>query len=143
MEFFVSAAVPFSAAELQQQVRIDNLPQWCASIDKVLSQQGERGEIYCLWGQFRIHREMICHGVRFTLPGCPNAVQWTVTAEETEGRREVRVHLTINRERHEPDFVESIETFLEDWRQGIERIAARPPEPREVPAEAECMPFYG
>ena len=143
MEFFVSAAAPFSAAELQQQVRIDNLPQWCASIDKVLSQQGERGEIYCLWGQFRIHREMICHGVRFTLPGCPNAVQWTVTAEETEGRREVRVHLTINRERHEPDFVESIEAFLEDWRQGIERIAARSPVSREVPAEAECMPFYG
>jgi hypothetical protein len=56
-------------------------------------------------------------GVRFTLPGCPNALAWTVTAEP-EG---VLVHCTINRTEHDPDFIESIETFVEDWRTGLER----------------------
>jgi hypothetical protein len=42
---------------------------------------------------------------------------WTVTAEP-EG---VLVHCTINRTEHDPDFIESIETFVEDWRAGLER----------------------
>jgi hypothetical protein len=77
----------------------------------------DAGEIYCLWGQFEVRREPIRDGVRFTLPGCPNALAWTVTAESES----VLVHCTIKRTEHDPDFIESIETFIEDWQAGLER----------------------
>ena len=91
----------------------------------MLSDQGERGEIYCLWGQFRVHREIICDGVRFSLPGCPNALQWTVTAVPDKGPHAVTVHCTINHATHEPDFIESLIEFVENWRSGLEQGAAR------------------
>jgi hypothetical protein len=61
--------------------------------------------------------EPIRDGVRFTLPGRPNALAWTVTAK-SEG---VLVHCTISRTEHDPDFIESIETFVEDWQAGLDR----------------------
>ena len=80
MEFYATAPVRLRAEDLQRHLRIDTLPQWCASIDKVLAHEGDRGNIYSVWGEFRIRREVIRDGVRFSLPGCPNARQWTVTA---------------------------------------------------------------
>ncbi|HFQ13391.1 MAG TPA: hypothetical protein ENK40_01195 [Gammaproteobacteria bacterium] len=119
MEFFATAKVTVSEQELQQQVQIASLPRFCASIYEVLGDQGEQGEINTLWGVFRVHREAICGGVRFTLPGCPNAAAWTVTID---GDRpgEATVHCTINRRQHDADFIESLEAFVEDWREGLE-----------------------
>lgn len=121
MEFFATSAVKLRAEELQRHVRIDNLPLWCASIDKVLSHEGERGDIYCIWGEFRVRREIIRQGVRFSLPGCINALQWTVTMEE-DG---VRVHCTTNRVEHEADFAESLQQFADDWREGLDKGLAQ------------------
>ena len=115
MEFFASVPVTLTVETLQRRLGIDQLPGWCASIDKVLESRNEKGAIYCIWGEFRIRREVIRDGLRFTLPGCPNALQWTVTAENGE----VVVHLTINRQRHDADFIESIEQFVGDWKSGI------------------------
>ncbi len=117
MEFYVAVPVRLSTQALQHRLTIDRLPQWCASIDKVLESRHDKGEIYCIWGQFRIRREIVRDGLRFTLPGCPNALQWTVTVEGEK----VLVHLTINRQRPDPEFVETIEQFIDDWRQGIEK----------------------
>lgn len=129
MEFFASARSRLRAEELQRHVRIDNLPQWCASINKVISHEGERGDIYCVWGEFRIRREVIRDGVRFTLPGCPNALQWTLTTDGPVG--DVIIHCSINRQTHEADFVASLEQFVADWKAGVEggaqRIAADAP----------------
>ncbi len=118
MEFFADAAVSLSPRELQERIPIRALPHWCDSIQTVFGDDGEVGEIYCVWGRFRVRREALRHGLRFTLPDCPNALQWTLTVIEP-GR--VRVHCTIDRTDHDPDFVESIETFVEDWRAGLER----------------------
>ncbi len=117
MEFFTEARVQMSAADIQRHVAIANLNQWCASIDKVLKSDGEKGEIYCVWGQFRIDRELIRNGVRFTLPSCLNGIQWTVTAERPG---QVQVHCTINRREQEPEFVETLEAFVADWQAGLE-----------------------
>ncbi|PKM42683.1 MAG: hypothetical protein CVV05_16945 [Gammaproteobacteria bacterium HGW-Gammaproteobacteria-1] len=117
MEFFATTAVRLRAEDLQRHLRIDNLPQWCASIDKVLSHEGDRGDIYCVWGEMRVRRDVIRDGVRFMLPACINAVQWTVTAEGSGG---VTVHCTSNRPDHEADFVESLEQFVADWKSGLE-----------------------
>jgi hypothetical protein len=123
MEFFATAACALTPEQLQQRLTGPRLAEHCASIDRVLHWQDEQGEIYCLWGQFRVNRELIRDGVRFTLPYCPNALAWTITAEmDSTGANRVLVHGTINRSEHEPDFVESIEAFLDDWRAGLERL---------------------
>jgi hypothetical protein len=128
VEFFAEARTRLSEAELQRHVRIDNLDRWCAAIDRVLSHAGERGEVYCVWGQFHVHRELLAHGVRFTLPACPNALQWTLTAGEPGV---ITVHCSINRAAHDADFIDSIVGFVADWRAGLETCsglpAARPP----------------
>lgn len=118
MEFFATAHRDWTADQLREAITGPRLAECCDSIDRVLEWDSERdtGKIYCLWGQFEVRRESIRDGVRFTLPGCPNALAWTVTAEP-EG---MLVHCTINRREHDPDFIESIEMFVEEWRVGLE-----------------------
>ena len=119
MEFFRTVAAATDAEQLQRKLTIEELPRWCRAIDEVLSCQGEEGEIYCLWGQFPVRREMIEGGVRFTLPSCPNALQWTATTGGAPEPDIVQLHLSINCTAHEPDFIESIEHFLDAWRDGL------------------------
>lgn len=120
MEFYAAAAVRTDAQELKRRLTIATLPQWCASIDAVLAAADARGEIFCVWGTFRVHREELADGVRFTLPGCPNALQWTVTTGQPPDPRQVVVHLTINRTEHDAVFVASNRQFVDDWRAGLE-----------------------
>jgi len=120
MEFFATAIVPASVADLQRRLTIGELPHWCASIEKVLSDEKLSGEIYCVWGMFRISREELRDGVRFSLPGCHNAFQWTVTTGLPPHPRHTIVHATINRAEHEQDFIDSIRQFVDDWKAGLE-----------------------
>jgi hypothetical protein len=60
------------------------------------------------------------HGVRFSLPGCANALQWTVTTGHQPNPRHTVIHLTINRTGQDQDFIESIRKFVEDWKAGLE-----------------------
>ncbi len=120
MEFFGTACIGADAGALEQQVTVERLPDWCASIDSVLEQSGDSGRIYCVWGEFEVRRETIRGGVRFSLPGCPNALAWTVTTGLPPDPDAVVIHCTINRREHDPDFIETIEAFVDDWRQGLE-----------------------
>lgn len=122
MEFFATARCELTADQLKVRVTGPQLAAFCASIDKVLWWEQEKGEVYCLWGQFRVHREPIRGGLRFTLPDCPNALAWTLTAA-TDRAAEIDIHCTINRSEHDPDFIDSIQTFVDDWRSGLERVA--------------------
>ena len=141
MEFFATADIRMHAPDLQRHVRINNLPEWCASISQVLESQGEKGNIYSVWGEFRVHREVIRDGVRFTLPSCPNALQWTVTVEGGAPAGKVVVHCTINRAEHAPDLIDSIRQFVADWKAGLEGGAACMHTKAKPPGE--CMPWYG
>jgi hypothetical protein len=123
MEFFRELQTALSPAALQQSMTIEGLAQFCAHIDRVLSSTGDEGEIYCLWGQFRVRRESIAGGVRFSLADCPNALAWTLTTGLPPDPGRLVIHCTINRREHEPDFVESIELFLDAWVEGMERLA--------------------
>lgn len=120
MEFYRQVASDCDASQLQALITLKRLPQLCASIDSLLEQQGEEGQIYCVWGAFEVARQKIRDGVRFTLPGCVNALAWTITA----GQDNVTIHCTINRAEHDPDFIESIEEFVEDWRNGLAEALA-------------------
>jgi hypothetical protein len=120
MEFFATAIIPASAAVLQRRLTISELPHWCASVEKVLSDAGSRGEIFCVWGTFLAYREDIHGGVRFSLPGCPNAFQWTVTTGQPPDPQHTVIHATINRTEHDQDFIDSIRQFVADWKTGLE-----------------------
>lgn len=119
MEFFREIRSGHDAAALQGMLTIATLAHFCAQIDRVLAHEGDQGEIYCLWGGFRVHRECINGGVRFTLPDCPNALAWTITTGLPPCPDLTVVHCTINRHWHEPDFIESIESFIDAWAAGL------------------------
>jgi len=120
MEFFATTIIPAVAADLQRRLAISELPHWCASIEKVLSDAKSSGEIYCVWGTFHTNREDLSHGVRFSLPGCPNALQWTVTTGHLPNPQHTVIHLTINRTEQDQDFIDSIQQFVDEWRTGLE-----------------------
>src|SRR4030066_2412666 len=112
--------IPASAAGLQRRLTISELPRWCASIEKVLSDAQSSGEIYCVWGTFLTNREELSHGVRFSFPICPNALQWTVTTGHQPNPQQTVIHLTINRIEQDQDFVASLQQFLEAGKAGRE-----------------------
>lgn len=116
MEFYGTTNKDIATAELQSSITISELPKFCKSIYQVMHDDDDHGEINCVWGVFIVHREIINDGLRFTLPGCPNALAWTVT---TENYNEVVVHLTTNQKEQDQDFVESIEDFVDEWQMGL------------------------
>lgn len=120
MEFIATTSIPATAADLQRRLTISELPRWCASIEKVLSDEISCGEIYCVWGTFHTRREELNHGVRFSLPRCPNALQWTVTTGHQPNPRHTVIHCSINRIEQDQDFVDSIQKFVDDWKAGLE-----------------------
>ena len=143
MEFLTTASMPFTANELQRYLRIDTLPLWCASIENVVSHQGDRGRVFCSWGEFAIHQEILRDGVRFSLPGCPHALQWTITADGDRQAGRIVVHCTLNRAELDSDFVGVLEQFLRDWKTGLEAWQARLQELAGEPNIGECAPWYG
>jgi hypothetical protein len=108
-----------SVKDLQEQVSINNLADLCESIAEVIEDEGHKGLLWTIWGEFIVNREEIIHGVRFTYPQCPNVIAWTITLEDEE--KNIRVHCTINRKEHDQDFIESIEDFVADWEVGLEK----------------------
>lgn len=121
MEFFRELDMASEEARLQQELTIASLPRFCSEISEVLSETGDEGEVYCLWGSFQVRRECIRGGVRFTMPGCPNSLAWTVTSGLPPEPEHTVIHCTINRREHDPDFIESLELFVDAWRDGLSR----------------------
>lgn len=123
MEFFEElekSSVDIEA--LKNLLRISTLPSLCSSIDSVISEDQNGGEIYCLWGQFDVSRELIKNGVRFALLNCPHALAWTITYHEE--RAMLVVHCTIDDREVDAEFNESILLFMSDWRFGLSNAFA-------------------
>lgn len=119
MEIYGKAQVRISEGELQRFIDVANLPEWCASIEEVLSSQGSRGEIRTAWGEATIHRELINGGIRFSCPNNPHAMQWSITADSTRPS-EVLIHLTTNCSVHDTQEQDRMELVVTDWRAGLE-----------------------
>jgi len=121
MEFFAIVELSTSQEALQT-LSIDKLSQYCAEIEQVFHIEHENsGKIYCLWGEFTVHRQVINGGVRFSMPHCPNALAWTITTGFAPEPDKVLLHCTINRTEHDPDFIESIQDFIQAWKLGLEQ----------------------
>jgi hypothetical protein len=118
MEFFGTFDnSPFDGEHLKTLLSIARLPELCGSITSLLADQGNSGRIYCVWGEFAVNREELKHGVRFTLPGCPNALAWSVTTDP--GCKTTVVHCSINKAEHDEEFIETIREFVRDWLRGL------------------------
>ena len=120
MEFFATSIISATAADLQRRLTISELPRWCASVETVLGDATSSGEIYCVWGTFDINCEHLHHGVRFSLPDCPYVLQWTVTTGHDPIPQHTYIHLTTNRTEHDKELIDSINTFMADWKAGLE-----------------------
>ena len=121
MEFFEFLDSNRDIDTLKSKLSINNLPQLCESVNEVFHSDHQQGEMYCIWGPFTINREIIDKGIRFSLPNCPNALAWTVT-KEPEDNNQIVLHLTINKQKPDNDFVESIKIFLADLKKGIGQL---------------------
>ena len=141
MEMFSKAQVRISESDLQRYIDINNLPQWSASIEEVLSHQGSRGEIRTAWGEATIHRELINGGVRFSCPNNPHAMQWTVTVEAARPS-EVLIHLTTNCAAHGAEEQQRLELFVTNWRAGLEDWPRRRAAKMKKPS-VHCSDSFG
>lgn len=143
MEFFAYADAHMSATDLQRYIRIQNLSEWCASVEKALSHSAERGSIMLVWGEYTLHQEVIRDGIHFTLPGCGNAMQWTITAEPKIKGGLVTVHCTVNKTELESDYQAQLQRFVEDWKLGLESGWKRIQQALDNKPKVECSPWYG
>ena len=118
MEFF--QRIPANAlnnSKLQNLLTLKNLPVLCASISTVITEKGNKADIYCSWGAFNVRRDEIKHGVRFSLLNCPHALSWTITFDTVN--QNIIIHCTIDKDEQEQDFIDSIDEFVTDWSPGI------------------------
>ena len=119
MEYFKIADVSATEELVQQRISLQNLELFCDSIFPL-----DSGEDICpiggMWGEFTLRRDKIMGGVRFSMLDCPNALAWTVTTGYPPAREKVVIHLTINRERKQEEFVDEIHEFLKDLQTGLQ-----------------------
>jgi len=118
MEFFEIADVSTTEKILQEKLALASLEEFCESIFPM-----EDNPDVCLtggmWGEFTVRRDEIMGGVRFSMLNCPNALAWTVTTGYPPARDKAVIHLTINRERKQEEFVKEIHLFMEDLKNGL------------------------
>ncbi len=119
MEFFKIVDVQTTDKAIQEKLTLGNLEQFCESIFP-LDDNPEVCLTGGMWGDFTVRRDPIMGGVRFSMLNCPNALAWTITTGYPPAREKAIIHLTINRERKQEEFVEEIHQFLEDLQTGLQ-----------------------
>lgn len=122
MEFFKIAHVKTDEKSIQEYITLSTLEHFFNEIFPLDEPKGDGVEIGGIWGEFTLNRTVIKGGLRFSLLECPNALCWTVTTGYPPERNSVVIHLTINRERKLPEFIDEIEEFLEDHRMCLEKF---------------------
>ena len=114
MEFFKIVAVNSSEKELRDKLQLKYLERFSNEFFSLDEAQESTVAIGGIWGEFTLSRSLIKGGLRFALDECPNALCWTVTAGYPPARDAVVIHLTINRQQKQEEFLEEIEEFLSD-----------------------------
>ena len=119
MEYFKIVDVESPEKVIHEKLTLGKLELFCESVFPL-----DNGEDICsiggMWGEFTLRRDKIMGGVRFSMLDCPNALAWTVTTGYPPAREKVVIHLTINRERKQEEFVEEIHEFLKDLQAGLQ-----------------------
>lgn len=118
MEFFRIVDISTTEKTIQEELTLVKLEEFCKSIFP-LEDNPEVSLTGGVWGEFTLRRDPIMGGIRFSMMDCPNALAWTITTGYPPARDKVVIHLTINRERKQKEFVEEINSFLEDLGMGL------------------------
>ncbi len=118
MEFFRIIDIKSSEQELKDKLSLQNLEDFCLS-SFPLNNGTEVCKIGGMWCEFTLRRDEIMGGVRFSMLDCPNALAWTITTGYPPARDKVVIHLTINRERKQDEFIDEIKEFLSDLDSGL------------------------
>ena len=118
MEFFKVVDIRATEQELKNKLKLQDLESFCESIFP-LSDGNEICSIGGMWGDFTLRRDEIMGGVRFSMLDCPNALAWTVTTGYPPARDRLVIHLTINRERKQEEFIDEITQFMDDLEMGL------------------------
>ena len=121
MEFFRTANIAVSLATLYKSIDVLSCPQFCPSIEEIVDGVENEGEANTIWGVYKIERMRLKLGLRFSMPDCPNAMQWTITTDDAQQGKKVTIHCTINHQTHDPDFVASLDEFVAEWKDGLEQ----------------------
>lgn len=119
MEFFKLLDIKTSERDLHSQLTLENLDIYCNDLLPLEKVESDKVQIGGIWGEFTLLHQTIAGGVRFALKECPNALTWTITTGLPPEKEKVVIHLTINRKERESEFIEEIEDFMEDIKQGV------------------------
>lgn len=120
MEFFRAANIQTTETEIKERINIDSISEICPDII-VLDGDNSDFKIGSIWGEFTIRRDNIKGGIRFAMLDCPNALTWTITTGYPPKKDQVIIHLTINRQQKQEQFIEEINEFLEGWKKGLKQ----------------------
>ncbi len=99
---------------IQKSLELNNLDEISTEIFNLDVQGQEVSNIGGIWGEFTLSRSEIRGGIRFALLECPNALCWTITTGFPPEPESIVIHLTINRQQTNQEFIEDIEEFLAD-----------------------------
>ena len=139
MEWFITANANLPASELQRHIRIETLHEWCAAppaIAGVVNNQPVPD-----WIHWRVHREVIREGLRFTLPSAVHALQWTLITGGHLRPGTVNLHCTLGISNTDAATIAALEKFVSDWQQGLEAGVQRLQQQRAVKSAAVCESY--
>lgn len=120
MEFFKIINVKTTADQLQKNIHFGNLDDLCESIF-IMDHTNNIASIGGIWEDFSLQKDLINGGLRFSLLECPNALTFTITTGYPPDPEQIVFHLTLNKTKLKPMFIDEIEDFIEDWKTGIEK----------------------
>ena len=124
MEFFKILDIKTSEVEIHSRLTLEHLDIYSNDLFPLKKVEPNEVQIGGIWGEFTLLHQTIAGGVRFALKECPNALTWTITSGLPPEKEKVVIHLTINRQEREPEFLEEIEDFMEDIKNGMMKVLA-------------------
>ena len=114
MEYFRIINVKTTEQNIQKSVTLSNLEEISTEIFNLDDPGKMEANIGGIWGEFTLSRSEIKGGIRFSLLECPNALCWTITTGYPPDPESIIIHLTINRQEKNQEFIEEVEEFLDD-----------------------------
>ncbi len=114
MEYFKIIKMKTTEDHIQKSLELNNLDEISTEIFNLDVPGQEVSNIGGIWGEFTLSRSEIRGGIRFALLECPNALCWTITTGFPPEPESIVIHLTINRQQTNQEFIEEIEEFLAD-----------------------------
>ena len=122
MEFYRRLKITTTENELKRSLVLSNLDKFSNVMFQLDEPSETESNIGGIWGEFTLRRSEIKGGIRFSLVECPNALCWTLTTGLPPDPESIVMHLTINREQKDQEFIDEIEEFLDDHERGIKNF---------------------